>query len=207
MATYASRPAWDLGARAARSARVVVPLGLGLLVAVSLALRTTQLGIGYWIDEGLSVGIADRPLTDIPGALRVDGSPPLYYMLLHFWIRAIDGGEQTTHALSLLFALLCIPVAWWSGRVLMGAARGVDRGRAGGAQPVADAVRAGDAHVLARRAGDLGRDARASCALSRSRAAARASPCRAAGWSGSPSRSPRSCTRTTGRCSSPAPAA
>jgi len=31
MATYASRPAWELRARAARSARVVVPLGLGLL--------------------------------------------------------------------------------------------------------------------------------------------------------------------------------
>ena len=49
---------------------MVVPLGLGLLLAVSLLLRTRQLDIGYWIDEGLSVGIADRPLTDIPGVLK-----------------------------------------------------------------------------------------------------------------------------------------
>jgi mannosyltransferase len=120
MATYASRPAWELRARAATSARVVVPLGLGLLIAVSLLLRTRQLDIGYWIDEGLSVGIADRPLTDIPGVLRVDGSPPLYYMLLHVWMSLFGAGEPSTRAFSLLIALACVPVAWWSGRVLFG---------------------------------------------------------------------------------------
>jgi mannosyltransferase len=120
MATYASRPTWELKARAARSARVVVPLGLGLLLAVSLLLRTRQLDVGYWIDEGLSVGIADRPLTDIPGVLKVDGSPPLYYMLLHGWMSLFGTGEPSTHAFSLLIALVCVPVAWWSGRVLFG---------------------------------------------------------------------------------------
>ena len=48
-------------------------------------------------------GIASHPLTDIPGVLRADGSPPLYYMLLHVWIGVIGGdGEARTHALSLL---------------------------------------------------------------------------------------------------------
>src|ERR687887_477704 len=118
MATYASRPAWELKARAARSARIVVPLGLGLLVAVSVLLRTRQFDVGYWIDEGLSVGIANRPLTDIPGVLKVDGSPPLYYMLLHVWMALFHSGEQSTHAFSLLFAVACVPVGFWSGRVL-----------------------------------------------------------------------------------------
>ena len=54
---------------------------LGLL-AVSLYLRTDSLGESLWMDEGLSIGIAMQPLFDIPGTLRVDGSPPLYYMLL-----------------------------------------------------------------------------------------------------------------------------
>src|ERR1044072_8451241 len=97
MATCASRPAWELRARAARSARVVVPLGLGLLLAVSLLLRTRQLDVGYWIDEGLSVGIADRPLTDIPGVLRVDGSPPLYYVLLSLWMDVFGRSEGSGH--------------------------------------------------------------------------------------------------------------
>src|ERR671933_312254 len=103
MATYASRPAWEVKARAVSRARVAVPAGLGLLVLLSLLLRTPQLGIGFWIDEGLSVGIADRPITDIPGVLRQDGSPPLYYSLLHVWIRVFGTSEAAARTLSLLF--------------------------------------------------------------------------------------------------------
>ena len=97
-----------------------VPVGLGALVALSLLLRTTELGIGFWIDEGLSVGIADRPLGDIPLALREDGSPPLYYMLLHFWLDVGGRSEAGVRGLSLLFALLAIPAAFWAGRTIWG---------------------------------------------------------------------------------------
>ena len=122
MATYASRPAWDLRARAraATSARMAVPAGLGLLVGLSLFLRTRELGIGFWIDEGLSVGISDRPLGDIPSALRRDGSPPLYYTLLHFWIGLFGRGEAQVRGLSLLCALLMVPAAWWAARAVFG---------------------------------------------------------------------------------------
>jgi hypothetical protein len=120
MATLASRPAWELRARAVRSARIAAPLGIGLLLALSLLLRTRQLGVGFWIDEGLSVGISDRPLGDIPGVLRQDGSPPLYYLLLHFWLGIAGRSEEGVHALSLVFALLCVPVAFWAGGLLFG---------------------------------------------------------------------------------------
>jgi hypothetical protein len=123
MATYASRPAWGLRSRAITSAKVAIPAGLGALVVVSLLLRTTELGIGFWIDEGLSVGIADRPLGDIPEALRKDGSPPLYYMLLHFWLDLAGSSEQGVRSLSLLFALLAIPVGFWAGRAVWGTNR------------------------------------------------------------------------------------
>ena len=118
MATYASRPAWGLRLRALTSARVAVPAGIGALVAISLLLRTTELSIGFWIDEGLSVGIADRPLGDNPSALRADGSPPLYYMLLHFWLDIAGRSEAGVRGMSLLFALLAVPAAWWAGRVI-----------------------------------------------------------------------------------------
>src|SRR6187200_2795613 len=121
MATYAPSRAWGLPRL--RSAKVAVPLGLGALVIVSLLLRTTQLGIGFWIDEGLSVGIADRPLSDIPLALREDGSPPLYYMLLHFWLDIAGRSESGVRGLSLLFALMAIPAAWWAGRQIWGTQR------------------------------------------------------------------------------------
>jgi hypothetical protein len=120
MATYASTPAWELRARALSGARLAAPLGIGVLLAVSVLLRTTQLGTGFWIDEGLSVGIADRPLGDIPGVLRQDGSPPLYYVLLHWWIALAGRSEEAVHGLSVVFAVLCVPVAYWAGGLLFG---------------------------------------------------------------------------------------
>jgi mannosyltransferase len=120
MATYASRPAWELRARAVSSARLAAPLGLGALLAVSVLLRTRELGVGFWIDEGLSVGIADRPLGDIPGVLRQDGSPPLYYLLLHFWMAAAGRSEESVHGFSVVCSALCVPVAFWAGWTLFG---------------------------------------------------------------------------------------
>jgi mannosyltransferase len=120
MATYALRPAWDVKVRAATSARAAAPAALGLIVLVSVLLRISELGIGFWIDEGISVGIADRPIGDIPGVLRQDGSPPLYYVILHLWIRVFGTSEVAVRSLSLLFATLAVPAAWWAGRVLFG---------------------------------------------------------------------------------------
>jgi mannosyltransferase len=116
-----THPPWGL---TVTRARLAVPAGLGALVLLSLVLRTGELGVGYWIDEGLSVGISDRPLTDIPHALRLDGSPPLYYLLLHGWMKLAGTSEEATRALSLVFALLAVPVAWWAARVLFGTRAG-----------------------------------------------------------------------------------
>jgi mannosyltransferase len=104
--------------RARTSTRTRVVAGLLGLVAISFLLRYTAIHARYWIDEGLSVGIANHPLTDIPGLLRQDGSPPLYYLLLGVWIRIFGDGEARTHAMSLGFALLCVPMAWAAGRTL-----------------------------------------------------------------------------------------
>jgi mannosyltransferase len=120
MATTAPRAAWDVRMRAVSRTRLAVPVGLGALMLVSLALRTTELGIGFWIDEGLSVGISDRPLGDIPHALRLDGSPPLYYLLLHVWMAFAGTSEEGVRALSLVCALLAIPVAFWGAGMLFG---------------------------------------------------------------------------------------
>jgi hypothetical protein len=151
MATMAPRrSAWSLPARAAGSARVLAPIALGGIVAIAIFLRTRDFDVGYWIDEGLSVGIADRPLGDIPGVLRLDGSPPLYYSLLHFWIGLVGRSESATHALSLIFAVLAVPAAWWAVRGIFGARAGWMAALLVGDQPVPDPVRAGDAHVRAR---------------------------------------------------------
>ncbi len=68
-----------------------------------------------WLDEGISVGIASHPLGSIPGLLRQDGSPPLYYGLLHLWMSAFGTADDTTHLPSLVFALAMVPTALWAG--------------------------------------------------------------------------------------------
>ena len=120
MATIAPRPASALRARLPSRTQLVIPAGLTALVALALVLRTRELGIGFWIDEGLSVGIADRPLADIPGILRLDGSPPLYYMLLNVWMEAFGRSEEAVRWLSVACALIGVPVAWWAARALFG---------------------------------------------------------------------------------------
>jgi MFS family permease len=105
----------------ARVARVVlVAAGTLAVLAISLQVRTRALGAPFWLDEGLSVGIASHPLHAIPAVLRQDGSPPLYYALLHVWMGVFGRTEAATHALSLVFALATVPVGLWLGGTLFG---------------------------------------------------------------------------------------
>jgi mannosyltransferase len=96
-----------------------------VLVAVSAYVRTRALSGQFWIDEAITTGISTHPLSAIPGILRHDGNPPLYYLMLHFWMRAFGTSEAATHSLSLLFGLLTIPVAMWSGWSLFGRRAGL----------------------------------------------------------------------------------
>ena len=94
-------------------------LGAAILAWV-FWIRTRAFGAAYWIDEGLSIGIASHDFFDIPGVLRQDGSPPLYYLLLNLWTGVFGTSEEATHALSLTFATLTIPAGLWAGWTLAG---------------------------------------------------------------------------------------
>jgi mannosyltransferase len=107
------------------ASRWSTPAILTVLTAVSLYLRTRQLNAGFWIDEGLSVGIAHHHLTSIPGLLHQDGSPPAYYLLLGLWIRLFGDSASATHTLSLVFSLGCIPLSFALGRSLFGRMTGL----------------------------------------------------------------------------------
>ncbi len=98
------------------ASRWSTPAILAVLSVASLLVRTQELRAGFWIDEGLSVGIAHHHLTAIPGLLHQDGSPPGYYLLLGVWIRLFGDSERATHTLSLVFAVGCVPLAFAAGR-------------------------------------------------------------------------------------------
>ena len=110
---------------APRTAGVRLPVGLTRdralvagLVGLAALLRVPTIGRAYWIDEGISVGIASHPLSQLPPLLRHDGSPPLFYVLLHFWMRLFGPSEPATHLLPLLISLAAIPTGYWAGREL-----------------------------------------------------------------------------------------
>ncbi len=110
-----ARHTGDVTRRGVAIQPALVAGALALLMGVSFALRTGALETGYWIDEGIAVGIASHDFLDIPRILGQDGNPPLYYLLLHGWMQLFGTGEATTRALSLSFALIAVPVSYWAG--------------------------------------------------------------------------------------------
>jgi mannosyltransferase len=75
---------------------------------------------GLWLDEALSVNISKLTLLKLPGALLQDGSPPLYYLVLHYWMLVFGQGDFAVRALSGIFSVATLPLLWFAGRRLGG---------------------------------------------------------------------------------------
>jgi mannosyltransferase len=73
-----------------------------------------------WLDEALTVNIAKLPLSDLRDALRHDGAPPLFYVLLHGWIKVFGSSDVAVRALSGIFSVATLPAAWIAGKRLAG---------------------------------------------------------------------------------------
>jgi len=96
---------------------VVVAVALASLIGVGLRFWTPS---ALWLDEALSVNIARLPLLQIPHALSHDGAPPLYYVMLHFWMRVFGQGDFAVRAMSGLTSVATLPLFWLAGRRLGG---------------------------------------------------------------------------------------
>lgn len=69
-----------------------------------------------WRDEAFSVLIAERPLSQIIGTLNFE--PPIYYILLHFWVKLFGTNEISARSLSLLgFVLATVVVIFWAEKI------------------------------------------------------------------------------------------
>jgi uncharacterized membrane protein len=66
-----------------------------------------------WLDEVQTVNIANFPIRQIPHELRLDGAPPLYYVLLHLWIGVAGHSDAEIRSLSGLFSLITLPLLYW----------------------------------------------------------------------------------------------
>ncbi len=125
MATVASRARALPRVDSVRTGAAGIVLAVGGLLLFSLWLRTRALGASLWMDEGLSIGIASQPFFDIPGVLRQDGSPPLYYLMLNVWMNLVGRGPAETQGLSVAISLVAIPGGLWAGWTLFGRRAGL----------------------------------------------------------------------------------
>lgn len=92
------------------AAILVVAIG-----AAGIAARFTPAS-PLWLDEALSVNLASLELADLPGALRRDGHPILYYALLGLWTDLVGDGDRAVRGLSGLFSAVAVPVIWAAAR-------------------------------------------------------------------------------------------
>ena len=118
MAALDERPREDLAPAGAPPQRataglVVAAVTAALAGAVVLRLWTRS---DLWLDERLTYNIARLPLGDIPDALEQDGSPPLYYLLLHGWMRVFGESDLAARLLSGVLGIVALPLAWFVGR-------------------------------------------------------------------------------------------
>jgi mannosyltransferase len=91
-------------------------LGAGILVTVVGVVLRFTCPSALWLDETISVNISRLPLTQIPTALSHDGAPPLYYVLLHFWMMIFGRGDFSVRALSGVTSVAALPFFWYAGR-------------------------------------------------------------------------------------------
>ena len=92
-------------------------LGIGAVLALGVVLRFVCAS-DLWADEVLSVNISRLSLGGILTALRHDGAPPLYYFLLHGWMRIFGTGTASVRALSGGIGVLTLWPMWYIGRRL-----------------------------------------------------------------------------------------
>ncbi len=99
--------------------RVLVAVGVAMVVVFGIVLRfeTTS---SLWLDEALTVDISRLPLHQIPAALKRDGAPPAFYVLLHFWLRLFGDSDTATRSLSGVLSVITLPVAWLAARRVAG---------------------------------------------------------------------------------------
>ena len=100
------------------------------MVAITLVgwwLRVLLLGSkGMWLDETFSVWMAGHSIADmLQWIVKIDQHPPLYYVLLHFWIKHYGDTPHYVRLLSALSGAATIPIIYLIGKRMSGAMMGL----------------------------------------------------------------------------------
>lgn len=90
------------------------------ILALALGLRLYRLDAqSLWNDEGTSVALAQRDLATITENASHDIHPPLYYYLLHYWVKTAGTSEFAARALSAGIGTLAVAATYALARRLL----------------------------------------------------------------------------------------
>ena len=96
-----------------------IKIALLLILVLAAFLRFYRLDAqSLWADEGNSVSLSGRSLDLITAGTAHDIHPPLYYYLLHFWMRVFGSSEFAVRALSALLGTGLVYLTYLLGRHL-----------------------------------------------------------------------------------------
>jgi mannosyltransferase len=81
---------------------------------------------GMWLDETFSVWLASHSVPEmLEWVVRIDQHPPLYYLLLHYWMAHYGDAPYYARLLSVLFGAGTIPVIYLIGKRMSGEVMGL----------------------------------------------------------------------------------
>jgi len=102
-----------------RNTKNWIRIALLLILALAAFLRFYRLDAqSLWADEGNSVSLSGRSLDHITAGAAHDIHPPLYYYLLHFWMRIFGNSEFAVRSLSALLGTALVYLTYLLGRHL-----------------------------------------------------------------------------------------
>jgi hypothetical protein len=98
-----------------------------VITAIGGFLRVFMLGTkGMWLDETFSVWLASHRVPDMLGwIVKFDQHPPLYYLLLHYWMGYYGDTPYYVRLLSAVFGAGTIPIIYLIGKRLSGTVMGL----------------------------------------------------------------------------------
>ncbi|NDJ85270.1 MAG: hypothetical protein GYB66_05255 [Chloroflexi bacterium] len=101
-----------------------LPLRLGMIIVILLLAsfwRFHELGAqSLWHDEGNSLRLAERNITDLIEATSLDIHPPGYYLALKVWIAGVGKSEFGLRSLSALWGIISVAATFALGKRLFG---------------------------------------------------------------------------------------
>jgi uncharacterized membrane protein len=92
---------------------------LGALIVLAAALRLPTLGLSsFWLDEAAAGIVVSQPsLGDVSEAIwKIEGNPPLYYVLDWAWAKVGGTGDVSLRLISAISGIATVPVVFAIGR-------------------------------------------------------------------------------------------